>query len=242
MASDVEFTVEDDFTIQKVEMKDKQVLVSKKDITGEKELPGAKLTVKDKDGNVVDSWVSKKKPHAVSNLKVKETYTLVEIKAPEGYVTAESIQFTVKEDYKIQKVTMKDDVTKVEIAKKDITSQEELPGAKLQILNRKEEVIEEWISKEKPHYLEMLPAGDYILREIQAPERYEIAEEIAFTVEDTAKIQKVIMYDKKKPDTPHETEPPKTGDDTPVMGYTVIGLFALGAVLVLRRKLVFVKR
>ena len=42
--------------------------------------------------------------------------------------------------------------------------------------------IYEWISTDKPYEL-MLPNGEYTLREIEAPEGYEIAEDQTFTVE-----------------------------------------------------------
>ena len=58
IASDVIFEVGEDGKVQTVVMKDEttKIHVSKTDITGDKELGGAKLVVKDKNGDVVDSW------------------------------------------------------------------------------------------------------------------------------------------------------------------------------------------
>lgn len=95
-----------------------------------------------------------------------------------------------------QTVIMKDDVTKVEISKKDITNNNELPGAKLEIKDKDGNTIHEWTSSDKPHYIEKLPAGDYTLVETTAPNGYLKAEDVPFTVLPTGDIQHVQMFDK----------------------------------------------
>ena len=132
-------------------MVDKQVEVSKTDVTGEKELEGAKLTVKDSDNKVVDEWISGKKPHFVSGLEVNKEYTLTETTTPNGYVTASSIKFSVPEDNKIQKVHMID--KRVEVSKTDVTGEKELPGATLSVKDSKDKVVDEWISTEETHFI-----------------------------------------------------------------------------------------
>ena len=185
------------------------VEVTKSDLTTGEELPGAKLQVVDESGKIVDEWVSEKEPHVIKELAAGKTYTLVETKPADGYVTAERVEFTIEDTVEIQKVKMEDDVTKVEISKTDITGKKELPGAKLTILNSEGKVVESWVSSDKPHYIEKLPIGTYTLREEQAPDGYLVAEDITFEVKDTAEIQKVIMKDEAKP-----TDVPKTGDET----------------------------
>ena len=167
---------------------------TKVSLTDEKEVEGAKLQVTDADGNVIDEWVSGKEPHIIRELVVGETYRMSELLPAEGYVTADSIEFTVGNTGEAQKIVMKDDVTKVEIFKTDIAGKE-LPGAKLTILNQDGEAVESWTSTEKPHYIEMLPIGEYTLHEEMAPDGYLVAEDIPFTVEDTGEIQKVSMED-----------------------------------------------
>ena len=54
------------------------VELSKTDITGDKELVGATLTVSDSNGNVIDKWVSGEKSHTIEGLKVGEKYILKE--------------------------------------------------------------------------------------------------------------------------------------------------------------------
>lgn len=90
------------------------VEISKQDITTKKELEGAKLTVKDSDGNVVDSWISGKEPHMIENLTIGKTYTLIEEIAPKNYKTAESINFTIDNNGTVvQKVVMYDELMPV---------------------------------------------------------------------------------------------------------------------------------
>lgn len=83
--------------------------ISKVDAINEKELPGAHLSLKDKDGNVVEEWVSGKEPHIIRGLLVNEEYTLHEDLAPIGYATASDVTFTVNADGSTTKVTMKDE-------------------------------------------------------------------------------------------------------------------------------------
>ena len=180
------FTFEDEQTT---------VELSKADLTDKKELPGASLKVTDEDGNTVDEWVSKEEAHIIKGLIVGKKYKMTETKPADGYVTAESIEFTVENTKEVQKHQMLDDVTKVEISKKDITDSSEVPGAKMIILDKDGKKVESWTSTDKPHMVEKLPVGEYTLREEQAPDGYLIAEDVKFTVKDTGKVQKVKMKD-----------------------------------------------
>lgn len=180
------FTFEDEQTT---------VELSKADLTDKKELPGASLKVTDENGNTVDEWVSKEEAHIIKGLIVGKKYKMTETKPADGYVTAESIEFTVENTKEVQKHQMLDDVTKMEISKKDITDSSEVPGAKLIILDKDGKKVEGWTSKDKPHMVEKLPVGEYTLREEQAPDGYLIAEDVKFTVKDTGKVQKVKMKD-----------------------------------------------
>ena len=200
------FTFEDEPTV---------IEITKTSLTDGKELEGAKLQVTDESGKVVDSWTSGKEAHIIKELVVGQKYTLTETKPADGYVTAESITFTVEDTAKSQKIEMKDDVTKVEIYKTDISGKE-LPGAKLTILDKDGKTVENWTSEEKPHYIEMLPIGEYTLREESAPDGYLVAEDVKFTVEDTGEIQKVVMKDEVKPEETPTPETPSTQvTDTP---------------------------
>lgn len=171
------------------------VELTKSDLTTGDELPGAHLKVTDEDGNVVDEWVSTEEAHVIKELVVGKTYTMTETKPADGYVTAESIEFIIENTAEIQKHEMKDDVTKVQISKTDITGDQEIPGAKLMILDGNDQVVESWTSTEEPHYVEKLPIGRYTLREEQAPKGFILTADVSFEVKDTGEIQTVVMKD-----------------------------------------------
>lgn len=111
---------------------------------------------------------------------------------------------------------MRDDITKVQISKVDIATGKELPGAELVIKDKDGNTVAQWVSEDKPHYIEKLPAGDYTLTEITAPNGYQLAESIAFTVLPTGELQTVVMKDARIPEeTPHEDNPSNTPQPTP---------------------------
>lgn len=167
---------------------------SKTDITGDKELEGAKLQVIDKDGNIIDEWISGNKTHKIEGLKVGETYILREQIAPEDYVKATDIEFKVENTNKIQKVTMIDKI--LEIVKTDLVTGEELEGAEMQVTDKEGNIIDKWISTKEPHKITGLTEGEtYTLTEITCPYGYEIAESITFTVTTDKATQLVEMKD-----------------------------------------------
>ena len=203
------------------------VEISKQDVYGE-ELEGAEMQLLDAEENVVDEWTSDGTNHVVSQLSAGK-YTLHEVAAPDGYVIATDIAFEILEDGTVNVenidasaftedgvplIVMVDDTTKVEISKRDITSDSELPNAKLQVLDENENVIEEWISTNEPHFIEaVLSAGKpYILRETIAPDGYEIANDVKFTVKENGDVTAVVMYDKAKVTVTTPSVP--TGDAT----------------------------
>lgn len=113
-------------------------------------------------------------------------------------------------------VIMKDDITRVQISKVDIATGKELPGAELVIKDKDGNTVAQWVSEDKPHYIEKLPAGEYTLTEITAPNGYQLAESIAFTVLPTGELQTVVMKDARIPEeTPHEDNPSNTPQPTP---------------------------
>lgn len=175
-----------------------KVEISKVDLTNEEELPGAHLQVIDKEtGKVVDEWVSKEEAHLIEGLEQNKTYVLQETIPAEGYATASDIEFVVEDTAEIQTVIMKDDVTKLEVSKQDITTGKELPGAELEIIGKEtNEVIDHWTSTEEAHYIEKLVVDkEYILRETIPAEGYATAQDIIFKMNDTAEIQKIVMKD-----------------------------------------------
>jgi len=237
VAADIEFTVSETGEIDAVTMKDDttKVHITKTDITGEKEIEGAKLQLIDENGNIVDEWVSISEAHIIEGkLIAGKEYTLHEEICPDGYVVANDITFKVSENGDVDIVNMKDDTTKVRISKKDITAQNELPGATLQIIDENGNVVEEWVSTNEPHYVEgkLIAGKTYTLREITAPDGYEIANDVKFTVDEKGNITQVVMYDEHTPTTPPPSTPPKTGAERSESGMAcALAALAIGAIL-----------
>lgn len=227
------------YTIE-VENQPIQVKISKVDVTSAEELPGCQLEIyaADEEGNAVDealySWESGDTAYEIIGGLEPGDYILRETYPAPGYVTAEEILFTVEDDGEIQTVLMIDDFTKVEISKRDITTQDELPGALLEIYevdedgNKTDEPIHSWTSTDEPHLIEYLEVGDYILHEDTAPLGYELAQDIEFSVEDTGEVQTVVMYDELTPGTPGTPDGGKGYDKT---GFDATPLIVLGLIL-----------
>ena len=183
--------------------------ISKQDITNGKELPGAKLEIRDAGGNLVEGWISGKVPHTVRGLELEKEYTLTEKCAPEGYAEAESIVFKLVQNgtEQVNEVYVKsdddwvklDDATVImqdapvlDIDKTDISGNL-LPGATLTIRDANDEVVDTWITDYKTH---RVPISDqfiklsgetkeyiYTLTEDAAPAGFEIAESVQFKVQ-----------------------------------------------------------
>ena len=193
-AESIEFTVSREKKNEAYIMKDKQVTVTKTEVSGTDEVEGAKMTVTDEKGKTVDEWTSGKEEHYVSGLEEGKTYTLTETTAPNGYVKAESIEFTVSKDKVNQKVNMLD--KQVSVTKTDITGTQEVPGATLTVKDEDGNTVDTWVSGDKEHYVSGLEEGKtYTLIEETAPEGYVRAEEITFTVTNEKVDQEVNMFD-----------------------------------------------
>lgn len=194
-ATDVPFTVKDTGEIQKVIMKDDvtKMQIIKTDEEG-KMLPGNRLAIIDQDGKTVDEWITDDKPHDITKLIVGQEYILRELEAAAGYTKAADVAFIVRDTNEIQTVNMSNKQTVMHFSKVDETGEKELPGAKLQIIDKDGNIIDQWVSTEEQHTITGLIEGQtYVMKEISAPYGYEIAEEITFTAGDG---QKVTMKDK----------------------------------------------
>ena len=186
--------ISDDGVVINITMTDKQVQISKTDITGEKEVVGAELTITDESGNVVDSWTSTDTVHYANGLVEGQKYTLTEKTAPLGYAVATSVEFVVSTDKVTQQVTMVD--KQVLISKTDVTSGQELAGAELTITDERGNVIDSWTSTDTAHYANGLVEGQkYTLTEKTAPYGYEVANSIVFLVTNDKATQTVVMND-----------------------------------------------
>lgn len=177
------------------------------------------------------------------------TYCMQEVETIPGYILDETIRkFEVDENGVViggGQITVENDFTKVKISKQDITNGKELPGAELEVRKEDGTVVEAWTSTDKPHLIEALPEGDYVLRETMAPKGYQVAQDIHFTVKSTGEIQQVVMKDELKEGTIRTNLPDnfrdgsntnggiKTGDHAPIgillagMGIALAGIISV---------------
>lgn len=200
-AEDITFTVNEDGTVDRVVMVDKptHIVLSKKKITNSEELPGALLQVVDKDGNVVEEWISTDKPHEiVAKLVVDESYVLREVRPADGWAYAEDVPFKVSHDGTVDYVKMEDKPTHVVISKQEITGSKELPGCTLQVIDKNGNVVDEWFSTDQPHEIKekLIADEEYTLREVRPADGWAYAEDIPFKVSHDGTVDQVKMEDK----------------------------------------------
>lgn len=226
------------------------VEITKTDITDEKEVEGAKLQILDKDGEVVEEWVSGKEPHKVYALEPGE-YVLHEEAAPEGYLVVSDVPFVVEETGEIQKVEMKDERPSGQllIRKTDAENKAPLAGVEFELRNKATgEMVETLVTGEDGTAKSgELPIGIYeegafvepivyVLVETKPLEGYEAnTDEVEVVFEyqdDETKIIEVTkeIENTRKPGTP-PPDAPKTGDDTRawilvvIMAAALLGVF-----------------
>jgi len=220
-----------------------KVEISKTDITGEKELPGAKLSVIDADGKLVESWTSEAgKTHMIERLPVGK-YTLREESAPYGYKVASDVTFEVKETAEIQKVSMKDEqaVGKIVIEKTDKVTGKPIEGVVFEVRDKDGKVLDTLTTDKNGHAeSKELPICTY-------NEDGSFKEDIHYTVVETKAADGYILdetshdvtlrYDDNAPDVvvttlklvnvPTEPKLPQTGDNANPLLYLGIGALAL---------------
>lgn len=166
---------------------------NKTDVTGDKEVEGAQLTITDENGNVVDQWISTDKVHSIEGLVVGKTYTLSETVTAKDYVKATNIKFTVKNSSELETVTMKD---KQVFVSKTTVGGEEVTGAHMQIIDENGNVVDEWYSEGKSHIANGLVEGKtYTLHEDLAPAGLNLANDFTFDVTTEKENQTVKMTD-----------------------------------------------
>jgi len=197
-SEDVSFILEDISDTQTVQMFDDitKLEITKTDITTGVVVEGATLAIYDMEGNKLYEWVTTTEPYYIEKLPVG-TYRLVEELAPleDGYVTAEDVTFTVEDTGEIQKASMQDDYTKISISKKSLVTGKYVVGAELAIFNADGIEVARWTTEEGLKQFIKMPVGTYTLKEEVVPEGYVQAEDITFTVDDSAEEKHIVMYD-----------------------------------------------
>ena len=199
-----------------------KVEISKTDIAGSEEIPGCELEITEKDtDSVIDSWTSTREKHIIEQkLVVGKTYVLTEKRPADGYVTADSIEFTIEDSGEIQSVQMKDDTTKIRLIKLADDTGQGLRGAKFEVYDSSDKKVMSFTSKEEGYdIIGKLKAGEtYTFKEVEAPKGYQLAEPVQYTVKDTGEVQKVSVTDKKTP----VSKVPQTGGNTPLVAAVIL--------------------
>lgn len=134
-------------------------------------------------------------------------YEVIEAQAPEGYLLDQSTH-AVKLSYTDQEtpvinvhLDVSNDYTKIDISKVDLTGNQEVEGARLSLHDADGTEIDAWTSSDKPHRIEHLSPGTYILREMMSPRTYDLAQDMTFEIKATGEVQAASMKD-----TPIEVE------------------------------------
>ena len=225
----------------------KEVTFSKEDVAGN-ELPGATMSISAKDGEEVSRWVSTSEKNVVT--LAPGNYTLTELTAPDGYLKAQSIDFTLDAEGNVKvdgnpvsEVVMVDEYAShdVIISKVDAANNKELAGAVLKVTDKEGNEVDKWTSEEGKNHTVTVKPGTYTFTEVSAPKGYELAESITFNVDlngkvtiDGKQVTAVVMKDAKKPTNV------QTGVHTNVGGFGALGGFSIGMafiVLFLRKKM-----
>ena len=197
------------FTVLPKEEVEKEVVFSKVNVGGE-EIAGAKIQIKDAQGQVVKEWTSKAGQSEIIKLKAG-TYIFHEEAAPNGYLKVTDITFEVDEQGKVtvknangnevkaneNKLTVTDKtepvvpptpVEKEVVFSKVNVGGEEIAGAKIQIKDAQGQVVKEWTSKAGQSEIIKLKAGTYIFHEEAAPNGYLKVTDITFEVDEQGKV------------------------------------------------------
>lgn len=238
-----------------------------------KELSGATITItstQDSDFTPI-SWVSTKTPKnlAIDLFKRNTDYIMTETTAPNGYVYTDSIVFRIDEKDVLyvngsavadRIVTMVDKAIRLKVSKKIAGTKEFLSGAKLSIVDEATgKVVYSWKSKQKAVRIpanKLVTSTDtqqviYVLKETEAPDGYELAEDIRFYIGKNGKVyildgksstesknNTITMYDEKT-DESRQTTSKKTGDTSPLRPVAIMFLLSLagcGMALAVRRR------
>ena len=186
VATSIEFVVNTDKTTQQVTMTDKQVMISKIDVTSGQELAGAELTITDESGNVIDSWTSTDTAHYANGLVEGQKYTLTEKTAPYGYEVANSIVFVVTNDKATQTVVMNDSpiLSSVLVNKVDSITGENIISKKFEFTlysdaECKNEIVTVNANTDDGTALfSDLRYGTYYIKETKAPKGYMLSDEV----------------------------------------------------------------
>lgn len=228
--------------------KQTDVSISKVALADSNELSYCDLDISDINGNLIINWTSGVSDSIVvtekaeelgyrnmtatmddkGNLIVKgllhdEEYKLTETKPCDGYATAESINFMLKQGADEQgnvitkanvkdengnfvekpenKILMYDDTIKVEFFKYATNTDKLLPGTKWKVFDEEGNEVYSFTTKDKSAFIEgVFIAGEtYRFVETKTVKGYELAEEFTYKVKDTGDVQVIECTNRYMP-------------------------------------------
>ena len=241
-----------DILIINCENKPTEMVFSKVDETGTKELPGATIQVIDKEtGDIVDEWISSEETHTIYYLVEGKEYIMNVITAPYGYEIAEEITFVAGDG---KKITMKDMpiLKSVRVEKLDKTTKEHIKSNKFVFGIYEDKECTKLIKQsganeyEGTAIFEDLRYGTYYIKEIQAPLGYSLSKQVVKieinekgvfadgkSLEEKDSIYSFVYYNSLLPAI-------QTGNETNyILLYVLIGISLLGiftGIVILKRK------
>ena len=206
-SSKVTFEVLNTGKVQNVSISSDIISISIKDrklIVNANGNSGYKFNLSNSVGVTIDEFTTTEGEYSSPSLELGD-YVLRQIEAPDGVIVNDTpLYFTVTDSDEVSVVKFINDFTKINISKKDIANSEEISGANLVIRNSSGDIVEEWISTDKPHYIEKLPVGNYSLTETIAPDGYVLNTSVVeFEVLETGDIQTATMFNSKPVEVPN---------------------------------------
>ena len=211
-------------SLKATEVEKPQVSIIKLDKKTEQPVAGAKLSLKDKNGNEITTWTTTTEEHIIKNLP-NGTYTIEEVEAPEGYkLSKDTVSFTVDGTVKNQTVKFYNELQEriVNIIKIDQETGEALAGAEIVVKDSTGEEIARFVSTTNPYIISNIADGTYTVEEVSAPTGYRKSDEIiSFTVDNEHLSHQITIENYK------EVEVPDTDTNSGVI-FTILGISIIG--------------
>ncbi len=161
-------------------------------------LEGATVQVLNQDGEYVEEWTSDTEPHIIEGLKTDHQYTLRLDVAPEGYILADDVTFSIGSDGSVntelpqtdeQVFAIEVQKTRVLIDVVNIADGESLEGSHIQIIDEEGLVVEEWDSVGEPYRADGLRTGvEYTLHCEEPAEGFSGSPDTTFTIDETGHV------------------------------------------------------
>lgn len=195
------FEVSEEDSDISIEMKDKknEVEILKTDAESGDAIAGAVLRLVNTDSNsTVDEWTTTTSAYVLNGLAAGN-YRVEEVSPPTGYVlSSNSINFTISNTQQ-EKIKINFPNTQRQIAISKVDEEGNLiAGAKIAIYDSSGQQVQTFTSKKAPTVIKDLAVGRYTVREIEAPDGYQLNDTPqSFEITDTSQNIQITMRNSK---------------------------------------------